>query len=121
SGSVSNTFGWPGQELKRVQTLYSYPDLQQMEENTKHVKEAVVVGGGLIGIEMAEMLLSRNISVTMLVREKEFWHNVLPLQEASLISRHIRSHHITLKLETELSEIQGDDSGRVMAVTTNKD
>src|SRR5690606_4795200 len=42
SGSVSNTFGWPGQELKGVQTLYSYPDLQQMEENTKHVKEAVV-------------------------------------------------------------------------------
>jgi len=37
-----------------------------METTTKHVSHAVIVGGGLIGIEMAEMLLSRKIDVTFL-------------------------------------------------------
>ncbi len=121
SGSKSNKFGWPGQDLKGVQGLYSYPDLDLMEENSKDITHAVIVGGGLIGIEMTEMLLSRKIRVTFLVREQEFWSNVLPLQEANLISRHVRSHHVDLRLNTELKEIQGDASGRVKSIVTNKD
>jgi NAD(P)H-nitrite reductase large subunit len=120
SGSKSNKFGWPGQDLKGVQGLYSYPDLELMEENSRDIKHAVIVGGGLIGIEMAEMLLTRNIGVTFLVRETEFWSNVLPLQEANLITRHVRSHHVDLKLTTELKEIQSDASGRVKSIVTNK-
>ena len=120
SGSTSNKFGWPGQDLKGAQGLYGYQDLQLMEENSKGIKHAVIVGGGLIGIEMTEMLLSRNIPVTFLVREPEFWSIALPLQDANLISRHIRSHHVELKLETELKKIQGDEQGRVKSVVTNK-
>ncbi|MBK5277811.1 MAG: NAD(P)/FAD-dependent oxidoreductase [Bacteroidia bacterium] len=118
TGSKSNKFGWPGQDLQGVQGLYGYPDLELMEKNTKGINRAVIVGGGLIGIEMAEMLLSRKIEVTFLVRETEFWDNVLPAQEANMISRHIRTHHVDLKLETELKEIHGDN-GRVTSIVTN--
>lgn len=120
SGSKSNKFGWPGQELRGVQGLYSYADLQLMEENTKGIRHAVIVGGGLIGIEMAEMLLTRNIKVSFLVREPEFWNNVLPKEEANLITRLVRSHHVDLQLETELKEINGDEQGKVKSVLTNK-
>jgi len=119
TGSTSNKFGWPGQNLRGVQGLYSFQDLELMEQQTKAIKRAVIVGGGLIGVEMAEMLRSRNIAVTFLVREKEFWNNVLPIQEAALISQHVRDHHIDLKLETELRAINGDDEGRVKEVITN--
>ena len=116
TGSQSNKFGWVGQELNGVQGLYGYPDLQMMEEYTKGIRQAVIVGGGLIGIEMAEMLHARNIEVTFLVREQEFWSVILPKQEANLLSRHIRSHGIDLRLSTELKEIQGDKDDRVHLV-----
>lgn len=119
-GSTPNKFGWPGQELKGVQGLYSKQDLELMEENTKSpVNRAVIVGGGLIGIEMAEMLAYRKIPVTFLVRETGFWNNVLPQEESELVGRHIGSHHIDLRLETELKEIISDDQGRVRAVLTS--
>ncbi|MBK7650147.1 MAG: FAD-dependent oxidoreductase [Flammeovirgaceae bacterium] len=121
SGSKSNKFGWPGQDLSGVQGLYSFQDFERMEQTTRGIDRAVIVGGGLIGIEMAEMLLSRKIAVTMLVRESEFWSNVLPLQESNMISRHIRSHHVDLKLETELKEIQSDDRGSVKSIITNRE
>ena len=120
SGSKSNKFGWPGQDLDGVQGLYSFQDLELMEKNSKGIKQAVIVGGGLIGIEMAEMLLTRKIGVTILVRENEFWSNVLPIQEANLISRHVRSHHVDLRLNTELKEIQSDGNGKVKSIVTNK-
>lgn len=118
TGSASNKFGWPGQDLKGVQGLYNYQDLEAMEVNTKGVERAVVVGGGLIGIEMVEMLLSRQILVTFVVRETSFWNNVLPKQESEMINRHIRSHHVDLRLSTDLKEILADKDGRVRAVLT---
>jgi len=118
TGSQSNKFGWPGQDFNGVQGLYSYQDLELMEENTKAVDRAVIVGGGLIGIEMAEMLLSRNIPVTYLIREKHFWSGILPVEEAKLIDRHIAEHHVDLREEVELEEIIDDGNGRVKAIKT---
>jgi NADPH-dependent 2,4-dienoyl-CoA reductase/sulfur reductase-like enzyme len=119
TGSVPNKFGWPGQDLKGVQGLYSLQDLEEMEANTPDCQHAVVVGGGLIGIEMAEMLRSRHIPVTFLVREENFWGNVLPVEEAQLVNRHVLEHHIELKLVHELKEILDDGAGRVKGVVAS--
>ena len=118
TGSKSNKFGWKGQDLKGVHGLYHLQDMQAMEQYSKGLKRAVVVGGGLIGIEMAEMFASRGIAVTFLVREKSFWDLVLPAEESAMINRHIFEHHIDLRLETELDEIIGDENGVVKAITT---
>ena len=118
TGSKPNKFGWPGQNLKGVQSLYSKQDLELMEENTSNIKEAVIIGGGLIGIEMAEMLISRNIKVHFLIREKSYWNNVLPKEESLLVGRHIAEHHINLLPESELKEIIGDENGRVKNIIT---
>ena len=123
TGSKSNKFGWPGQDLLGVQGLYSKQDLDQLEAdapNAKICKRAVIVGGGLIGIELAEMLRSRNIPVSFLVRESSFWNGVLPDGESQMINEHILEHHIDLRLDTNLAEIIPDDHGRVKAVLTDK-
>lgn len=117
-GSAPNKFGWPGQDLKAVQGMYSKQDLDSLEDLTPEIDRAVIVGGGLIGIELAEMLLTRGRKVTMLVREKNFWGGVLPEQEAQLINRHIFEHHVDLRLGTEMQEILGDENGRAKAVVT---
>ncbi len=118
-GSKPNKFGWPGQDLVGVQGLYSKQDLDSLEQyapNKKVCKRAVIVGGGLIGIELAEMLSSREIPVTFLVREASFWDGVLPAGESALINEHIKKHHIDLRLATNLKAILPDQDGRARAV-----
>lgn len=115
-GSKPNKFGWPGQALDGVRGLYSLQDLEYMENHSSDLKRAVIVGGGLIGVEMAEMFHSRHIPVSILVRENEYWDNVLPSEEASMVSRHIGNHGIDLRLSSNLDEILPDDNGRVRAV-----
>jgi len=119
TGSKPNKFGWPGQDLDGVQGLYSKQDLDTLEQNApnnKVCKRAVIVGGGLIGIELAEMLNTRNIPVTFLVRETSFWNGVLPEGESQMINRHIKSHHIDLRLSSNLREIKDDGNGRVKSI-----
>ncbi|WP_298782261.1 FAD/NAD(P)-binding oxidoreductase [uncultured Polaribacter sp.] len=119
TGSKPNKFGWPGQDLKGVMGMYHKQDLENLEKyapNNKKCKRAVIVGGGLIGIELAEMLRSRNIPVTFLVREASFWNGVLPAQESEMINKHIKEHHIDLRLSTNLKEIKSDENGHVKSV-----
>ncbi len=120
TGSKSNKFGWKGQDFDGVLGMYSKQDLEKLETLAPNCKRAVVVGGGLIGIELVEMLASRKIPITFLVREKSFWNNILPLAESEMITRHIREHHIDLRLETGLDEIIADENGRAKAIKTDK-
>lgn len=120
TGSHSNKFGWPGQDLPGVQGLFTKQDLDLLEENTKNIKHAVIVGGGLIGIELAEMLHSRKIHVTFLIREEMYWNNILPIEDSEIICKEILSHGFDLILNTNLKEILAGENGRVKAVTTDK-
>jgi NAD(P)H-nitrite reductase large subunit len=119
TGSKPNKFGWPGQDLEGVIGMYHKQDLENLEkyapDNTA-CNRAVIVGGGLIGIELAEMLRSRKIPVTFLVREDSFWNGVLPAQESAMINNHIKEHHIDLRLSTNLKEIKSDKNGRVKSI-----
>lgn len=119
TGSKPNKFGWKGQDLNGVMGMYHKQDLDNLEvyaPNNEICKRVVIVGGGLIGIELAEMLSSRSIPLTFLVRESSFWNGVLPEGESAMINRHIKSHHIDLRLSSNLKEIKGDAQGKVASV-----
>jgi NADPH-dependent 2,4-dienoyl-CoA reductase/sulfur reductase-like enzyme len=121
TGSKSNKFGWKGQDLQGVHGMYHLQDLEAMERHSQGLKRAVVIGGGLIGIEMAEMFHSRHIPVTFLVREKSFWSIVLPPEESAMINKHIRENGIDLQLENELVEILDEnEDGKVDAILPKK-
>ena len=119
TGSKPNKFGWPGQDLKGVMGMYHKQDLENLEKyapDNKTCKRAVIVGGGLIGIELAEMLHSRNIPITFLVREQSFWNKVLPAEESAMITKEILDNHIDLRCGVNLKEIKSDKNGQVKSV-----
>ena len=119
TGSKPNKFGWPGQDLDGVMGMYHKQDLENLEKyapDNKACKRAVVVGGGLIGIEFAEMMHSRNIPVTFLVRENSFWNGVLPAEESAMVNREILNNHIDLRLGFNLKEIKSDANGKAKSI-----
>jgi NADH oxidase (H2O2-forming) len=119
TGSRPNRFDWPGEHLRGVQGLYSIQDLEGLEASTPGIQNAVIVGGGLIGIEMAEMLRSRHINVTFLVREKSYMDYLLPEDESRMVGRHIGQFGIDIQYGTELVSINVGLGGSVESVTTS--
>ena len=119
TGSKPNKFGWPGQDLKEVVSLYHKQDLEAIEThapNNTVCKHAVIVGGGLIGIELAEMFHSRHIPVTFLVREDSYWSGILPSGESEMINNEIRKNGIDLRLESNLKQINANADGSVKSI-----
>lgn len=98
----------------------SMQDLDACEKLTPSTKQAVVIGGGLIGIELAECLHFHGVKTTFLVREETYWPVALSRDEGKIVAEHIRHHGVDLRLAEEMDEILVDDNGRIRAITTNK-
>ena len=83
-GAVPALPGVPGDRGKRVYTLRTVEDTFRLGERAEQqgVKRAVVIGGGFIGLETAENLVRRGISVTLLQRSRQ----VLPPLDADMAS-----------------------------------
>lgn len=118
SGSQPLKLGCSGDACAGVQGLYSLADLVRLQEISSTLSRAVVVGGGLIGVELAEMLRARGISVTLLVRDDHYWGSILPAEEAALVEERIIAHDVDLRLGTQVTEIRSDAHGRVSEVLT---
>ncbi len=97
---------FPGADLDRVFTLRNIPDTLAIKNymNEKQPKRAVVVGGGYIGIEMAENLHEAGLEVTVV----EFLdHVIAPLDfdMAADVHNHIRQKGVKLLLKTGVKGI----------------
>lgn len=119
-GAEANMFGWPGQDLDGVCNMCTMRDLDRLEAVRSRLRRAVVVGGGLIGIELVEMMVHGRVPVTYLIREPWYWDMVLSEQEAVIVHERLRQAGVDLVLEDEIGEILDDGSGRVRQVTTKK-
>lgn len=119
SGSVSRKLNCPGENLKGVQGLYSLQDLISLEELTNQIEESCVIGGGLIGVELAEMLHSRGKKVRFLIRENSFYDQLLPLEESKMVTAHIQSRGIDIINNVEITSFLAGKDQQLEGVMTS--
>jgi NADPH-dependent 2,4-dienoyl-CoA reductase/sulfur reductase-like enzyme len=99
-----------GVELPGVVGLRTLDDaeaVKQMVDND--VKKVLVVGGGYIGIEVAEALVDRGIEVTMITSGHHVLERTLDHQMGELADEAVRSYGIDLHTDLRVQCIQGTD------------
>ena len=115
TGSSPNQPQWDG--LRDVKDglvhFVSLQDLMACEVHTRREGRALVVGGGLIGIELVECLLYNGMHVTFLVREPWYWPAALDAEEGSMVTAHLKRHGVDVRLDKEVARIEADSAGRV--------
>lgn len=87
-------------EAKNLFTLWTIPDTDKIKSfvDDKKPKSAVVIGGGFIGIEMAENLAHRGIKVS-LVEMADQVMGPIDYEMASILHNHMQDKGIDLILE----------------------
>jgi NADPH-dependent 2,4-dienoyl-CoA reductase/sulfur reductase-like enzyme len=130
TGALPNLAPWRGLESEAAAAdgkssaatglvhFVSLQDLDVCEALVSTTREAVVVGGGLIGIELAECLKFHGIKTHFLVRESSFWPAALSPAESELVVAEMREHGIDVHLNTALQQVTRDSNDRIGGVTT---
>lgn len=121
SGAEAIVPNMKGTDFKGVHVLKSLEDGFRMKETvqSEHIRNVVVIGGGYIGIEVAETLNAMGKDVTVI----EFADRILkPFDDEieKIIREHLLSKNIHLYLSEKMEELLGDDQGEVTGVRTNR-
>ncbi len=109
----------PGMELPGVYPLKSMSDAENILSRSKSCKSAVIVGGGLIGLEVAEALAHNGLQVSLIEMKDQVLCNALDSGMAGLIHRELKKHGVNLCLSQPLERIEGRD-GKVSGVKTSQ-
>ncbi len=106
-GSSAIRLSVPGANLEGVVKLDHMEDAKRILGSAKRARTAVVVGGGITALELAEGLASRKVKVHLLIRTARYWSNVLDEVESEIIEKRLKDENITIHFESELVEIIG--------------
>lgn len=86
-----------------------------LEQN--QVKKATIIGGGFIGLEMAENLLAKGISPTVVEAAPQLLPGVLDPEMAAYVKRHLQQAGVRVLTGTKAEALLGE--GRVESVRTS--
>jgi len=115
-GSKGRTAPWPGAEGPGVHYFVTLRDLQGLDRDAKKGGRAVVIGGGLIGVEVAEILHQRGLHVTFVIRENWYFPLALDQNESQLVTEHMRHHGLDVRFGVNVKEILRGEGGGPRAV-----
>jgi NADPH-dependent 2,4-dienoyl-CoA reductase/sulfur reductase-like enzyme len=115
-GSRARPAPWPGAQGPGVHHFVTLSDLAGLDHDARRGQRAVVVGGGLIGVEVAEVLHDRGLHVSFVIREPWYFPVALDEQEATLVAEHMRAQGIDVRLGTNVEALLRGADGRPRAL-----
>ena len=109
-----------GKELNHVFRMWQPEDALSIREfiHGKKPKKAVIIGGGLIGIEMTEALGKQRLQVAVLEMLPSILPGLLDEEAATYLSRYLRLKGVDVRCGARVIRIEGDDQGNVQTVIT---
>lgn len=106
----------PGKEsAKNIFTLRNLHDTDKIKSfiDNNSPKNATIIGGGFIGIEMAENLVNRGINVTLIDKSPQVMAHI-DYEMANIVHEHLIDNSINLILNTGISAI--DNNGKTVVL-----
>ena len=98
--------------------LYTIDDVRQIRDLARRGQRAIVAGGGIIAVELAEGLAAQGMHVHYLLRGDRFWSSMLDETESRLVERGLEEAGIRLHHRTQIAEALG--SGGVLEAVVTK-
>lgn len=95
----------PGADLEGVFKLDTMEDARRLIRAARPGRSAVVTGGGITALELAEGLAARQMSVHYVLRGERYWPGVLEESESRIVENHLQRMGIRLHHKQEVAEV----------------
>mgnify|MGYP001191873124 CR=1 FL=1 len=115
TGSRPRTFALPGSDLAGIHYLRRLSDAQDIRAEMETGKQAVVIGGSFIGMEVASVLARKGISTTLTFPESRVWAAFFTPAMSDFFAAYYKERGVTILPGTKIEGFRGGN-GRIQAV-----
>jgi NADPH-dependent 2,4-dienoyl-CoA reductase/sulfur reductase-like enzyme len=114
TGARARKLDVDGNNLKNVFYLRSLKDSETIRSQSASAKEAVIIGGGFIGMEVASVLTQKGIQATLVIREDRVWSRVFTPPMSAFFEQYYAARGVRIVKEARVASLEG--KGAVQAV-----
>ncbi len=107
TGARARKLDCPGDDLRNVFYLRSLKDSQTIRSRSASAKQAVVIGGGFIGMEVASVLAQKNIQTTLVIREDRVWSRVLTPVMSIFFEQYYTARGVRIVKQARVTALEG--------------
>ena len=120
-GTSPNIPNFEGVQHGNILTLHNIPSAIRIKSiiGQKKIRNALIVGGGFIALEMAESLVTHGINTNIIIRKDQILSN-FDKDIALLVQNYIKTKGIQILEEDEVSKFEADADGNVTNVITKR-
>ena len=104
----------PGSDRNNVYTFRNVADLEKLDKVLSNTAQAVIVGAGVLGLELAESMLKRNIKVTVLEMAPRLFSRFLSEEQSAEVSAKLKDF-ADLHFEFNATAAEVTDAGVTLA------
>ena len=117
TGASPITPNWEGGSLAGIHTIKTIPDTEAIIADLENVQHVTIIGGGYIGLEMAENFRAIEKKVRIIQRGHQL-AKIFDKEQASIIHEEAKRQQVEVLLDQEVQSFTGE--GRVSSVVTDK-
>jgi 3-phenylpropionate/trans-cinnamate dioxygenase ferredoxin reductase component len=119
TGSSARHLTIPGAELQNLFYLRTLGDAEMLQNAIAKAKNegrgrATIIGGGLLGLELASTLTGMGLTIDLIVGDEHPWKNIMGETTGRFLTRHLQSKHVNVHVGQRPMRLEGD--GRVQRV-----
>lgn len=109
----------PGEDLEGVHYLRTLDDCDSLKRESG--KNAVIIGGGFIGIEVASSLTMSGVRTTVIEVKPYIWNTFVDEKISKLIENYFERHGVNFILNEGVKELKGDKKVRKIITQNGKE
>jgi 3-phenylpropionate/trans-cinnamate dioxygenase ferredoxin reductase subunit len=102
-------------DAEGVHHFWTFQDARAIKENAERVDTGVVVGAGLLGIDLAAISAAQELDAHYLMRGQAWWRYALSEEGAEIIHEALRERNVTPVFGSGVDHFETDDDGHVVA------
>jgi NADPH-dependent 2,4-dienoyl-CoA reductase/sulfur reductase-like enzyme len=107
TGSRARTLTVPGADLRGLRYLRTLDDSKAIRDNAAGVKNAVVAGGGFIGMEVASVLAQRGIDTRMVMPEDRVWKQFFTPEMSAFFESYFSARGVRFRKGATVGQLRG--------------
>lgn len=119
TGGTPQQLAAANSDARGIDHFWTFEDARRIRRHVQEAERGVVIGAGLLGIDLAAICGAHDLPAVYLMRGNRWWRYAISLEGASIIHDAMRDMNVEMAFHSGVERFEVEDGDLVAAIDTN--